>query len=228
MKEYIIASTDRDIWAINPDNKRMFNLVTSTPENKWSKRRGYNLLDTITTDKNVYYSVEEEAIVKFPSRKYCFDWFKYNYVLVIDSLLGKPVKKIIPNDDSKNPFENKIFDIDFHFFKKGYDLYGVLNGESVIVDSNVGYTSLYPPRIAFPEGRRIATLERDFPPYLQESDYGLIVDRNKLFLEGRRIASLNGDIKKVSLINKWKFNRSCEKKSTRGKGGRAQVRHLMG
>ena len=166
MEIYIIASGDKQIWAINPKTRERLRLKLAKDRTK--------VLDVYASNSGVYHASEqirkEQKKIKESSTE-----VSVNYIQIVDSLSGKTSLTINPPGAESLPLEERLIPLDFTLVKHNGALLYTLNGTSGVIFPNCngeieqsGKTTVEENALYF-DGKKIATLDENIR-YAKEVD----------------------------------------------------------
>ncbi len=176
MTQYPVVKTKKEIWVFNPKSKRSLKLASLDS----------TFFDMYVSNSGIFHAVEsfnynqksvEGITVRFPA----------NYVTILDSISGGSVKTVYPEGQLELPFEDRLVDLEFSFFRDGNSLCYRLNGnEATLFDKLNGHVN---PKCE------------------------VVVEGNKIYVDGRKAATTQFDISHWGLINERSFSKLAKRKN---------------
>jgi hypothetical protein len=180
MVQYPVIATAHEIWAINPENKHMLKLARGATAilDMYVSNRGINHA-AVTISQNT--KLVQVGKLKVPKK------FDYNYVTILDTISGNSIRTAYPQGQDIKPLEERMFDIEFSFFREGDALKFHINGEDYLLFDRIN---------------------NDIEP-----EENLRYDGDKVYFENRRVGKFDSDILYFGVINPKEFQRLCKKKN---------------
>lgn len=185
MSQYPIVATPREIWAVNPENKRRLKLGHERTK----------ILDLYANNRGIYHAAEGvshntklvetwssgKGRVKVPKE------FPFNFVTIYDTLSGNPIRTVYPEGQQDRPVEERMLGIDFSFMREERALKFEIDGISHVL---------------------LETVAGDVQP-----DTSFSYEGDRVYYAGRRIARFNEDIIGFEVVDASEFPRLLRRKN---------------
>lgn len=122
-KQYLILATKSQIAAVNPDTRRVLQIL-----------RG-EFLDLHACKSGIFHAEERKIHHKKKDTKGNWHTYPSNHAVIIDTLSGNTVRTAYPPGQLELPFETRYKPLEFSFDRQGDSLVARINGtEQVLFD----------------------------------------------------------------------------------------------